>query len=322
MVVLLTTFLSVAEFVVSQVADSLRQGNYSKGRDVAFIYRTNAQSRALEEACVKKSLPYVIFGSATSFYKRQEIRDCLCFLQWLHNGRDRNAMLRAFVTPRRGIGDAAIEQFEEYCEQAEIAYQKSSSQAPVPTPLDVLLSFASGNPVVSGLTSPSEFFSKRPLNLFTQFASKMLSFRELAETSSLDTVLNAIIAEMELIDHIDKISKSKAEFEERKMNVEELVEATKKFRSAGPSLVRAQNGEDGFVESPLSSFLDDVALVTDLSESSREESFVAKLMTIHASKGMEFDTVFAVGNEDGTLPTSQVRFYADLSRLSASNSSP
>lgn len=280
-------------------------GKYDVDHTVAVIYRTNAQSRALEEACVRNNVPYVIFGSSASFYKRQEIKDSLCFLRWLHNGRDRSAMLRAMTTPKRGIGDAAIEEFEAYCAAVESYYAAKEASTAVPTPLDVLISLADDNSRDSEIPTPQEYLSKRSFNLFTPFARQMKSIRQKAEKESLEKVLEEVVKEFDLMTHLDKISKSTSEFQERKANVEELMRAAEKYTANGPCL-GGEVTEDGIDESPLTSFLDDVALVTDMAERSAEERFVVNLMTIHASKGMEFDTVFVVGNEDGTLPTSQV----------------
>jgi superfamily I DNA/RNA helicase len=111
--------------------------------------------------------------------------------------------------------------------------------------------------------------------------------------------------------HFDSISKAKAEFEERRLNVQELRQATKRYSTNGPALKQSSSvGTDNFEnESPQSNFLDDAALVTDIKgdaeTTSGEKRLAVNLMAIHASKGMEFDTVFVVGNEDGTFPLFQ-----------------
>jgi len=294
------------------VKGALAAGNYSASHSVAFIYRTNAQSRALEEACVKQNLPYVIFGSATSFYKRQEIKDCLCYLRWLHNGRDRAAMLRAMSTPKRGIGNVAVEEFESYCSHIDDFYDRESPGRSSPSQLDLLISLSDGNdqPFVQGALPASQFLSKRTLKLLVDFAKQMHSIRERAYSEPLEVVLAAVISEMRMIPHLDKISKSSSEFDERKQNVNELQQATKTYTKQGPCLATVGDGDGTggpvFLETPLGNFLDDVALVTDLAERSSEERFVVNLMTVHASKGGEYDTVFVLGMEDGTFPTSQV----------------
>jgi DNA helicase II / ATP-dependent DNA helicase PcrA len=309
-------FIVLAQFVVNWVNKQLANGSYGKDHSVAFIYRTNAQSRELEEACVQQNLPYVIFGSATSFYKRQEIKDCLCYLRWLYNGRDRTSMLRAVETPKRGIGDTAIREFDEYCALVDQLWEEQYPDSPRPSPLQVLFHLSGDD---SGLTVPNAQFppptialSTRPLRLLTEFSRQLASLRIFAKTATVEQLLNQVVESMMLIPHLDKISKSKAEFDERQAIVQELLQATSRYNAAGPCLPDAMiaTGDAEFTQPPLGTFLDDVALITDMADSndeSSEDRFVVNLMTIHASKGMEFDTVFFVGVEDGTLPTSQVR---------------
>jgi ATP-dependent exoDNAse (exonuclease V) beta subunit len=298
--------------------DANKYGNIdskNKMSSVALIYRTNAQSRALEEACVKYNLPYVIFGSATSFYKRREILDCLCFLRWIYNGRDRSAMLRAMKTPSRGIGDVAHEEFEQYCALvADNAYNGDAK----PTPLDVLISLSdaqSGVANIIGVPPPTECISGRALKSLMLLSKQMRAIRDLAYQQPVEIVLAYIIDTLDLLSHFDKYSESKSEFEERKGNVQELQQASKRYTNQGPCLRlsdKIQSDVDMNVDSatsPLGTFLDDISLVTEtadeLQKDNDQRSVVVCLMTIHASKGMEFDQVFLVGNEDGIFPTSQ-----------------
>jgi DNA helicase II / ATP-dependent DNA helicase PcrA len=287
--------------VVKHVKDLVNSGTYGPKHSVAFIYRTNAQSRALEEACVQQNLPYLIFGSATSFYKRQEIKDCLCFFRWLYNGHDRSAMLRVFKTPARGIGDVALREFDDYCGRVNAYFDEFYPEKPKFSPFDIFLAFSNGEggTVAEDIPPPSLAMSTRPLKVMTQFSAQFRRIRDLAYKEPVEKVLSSIVNDLELLPYLDKISKSKAEFEERKANVQELRNAAERYTKGGPCLDReiaTFQGDEDFTQSPLGTFLDDVALVTDM----------ASLMTIHASKGMEFDTVFVVGNEEGTFPTSQV----------------
>lgn len=220
-------------------------------------------------------------------------------------------MLRTMKTPTRGLGDVAIREFDDYCARIDEFFEVNHAGSPRPTPFDVLLLFSSHKPLSEGFPLPSESLSTRPLKLLTAFSLQMRFIRDMAYTAPVERVLALIIETLELIPHFDKISKSKAEFEERQANVRELRKASERYTKSGACLsndgVVAQD-IDEFTQSPLGTFLDDVSLVTemaDATERSGEERFVASLMTIHASKGMEFDSVFVVGNEDGTFPTSQ-----------------
>ena len=301
-----------ASFVVKTIKKMLADGPYTPASTVAILYRTNAQSRLLEEACVNNNLPYVILGKATSFYKRREVKDCLCFLRWLYNGRDKGSMVRTFQTPSRGLGEKAIEQFEEYCSLVFAACIKAGRAQP--TYLDILLSFP--HPEDEEMPVRKDIIATRPLKLFTEFARQMDKIRELAYSEPVEKILALVIDEFELMSHFDKTSDSKAEFEERQGNVQELQSATRRYTDDGPCLQGVVSTEDndslnlGSVRSPLGAFLDDVALVTESASekeegSNKKDRFVVSLMTIHASKGMEFDGVFLTGCEDDNFPTSR-----------------
>ena len=306
-----------ASFVVQTIQDSIASGDYTPDCTVAIIYRTNAQSRAIEEACVQANLPYVIRGSSGAFYKRAEIQDCLCFLRLLRNGRDEAAMKRAIKTPSRGIGDVAYQEFDSYCQKIEEFYRSNYPDRAVPTPFDVLISLTDdGNKsdstcIVQEAPSPTEFISKRALNRFIPFSKQMRLIRSKAQTLTVAGLMSSIIVNLELRSHVDAISKSSSEFSDRWSNVIELRRAAQKYSDDGASLTSLQEGdddEDQPAETPLTNFLDDVALVTDMADDATdpngaEKRLVVNLMTIHASKGMEFDGVFLIGNEDGTLPT-------------------
>lgn len=215
---------------------------------------------------MKQNLPYVIFGSATSFYKRQEVKDCLCFLRWLHNGRDRGSMLRAFITPKRGIGDSAIGEFDSLCEMVDKEWQSKWGNVPGPTPLDVLLSFSGPTEFTDRLAvDHSSRVSSRFNKLFTKFSQQIRNVHTYASKATVGQVLARLIEELELMKHFDKISKSRSEFEERKSNVEELRRAAEKYVGPCLSTKLAPSNLDEFEPTPLGEFLDDVALVADVS---------------------------------------------------------
>lgn len=321
-----------AKFVVDTIQNMTAHGDLQQGDTVAMIYRTNAQSRYLEEACVQQNLPYVIRGGAGGFYKRAEIRDCLCFLKWINNGNDDGSMMRAMKTPTKGIGEKAFQEFKDYCELVQKYFRQNCPDRERPTCLDVLISMTDDarggdDSEGDGETTTESFFpegaplahdhiGKRALKPLLKFSSKMSLIRSRAYTENIGKLLFFVIEELELMAHFDAISKSRTEFLERKENVQELRNAAKKYSSYGPSLgtkgggssqtSSEQEDDDDVigVDSALSSFLDDVALVSDIAEANNEDNnrLVVSLMTIHASKGTEFDCVFVVGLEEGTLP--------------------
>lgn len=291
-----------ANFVVTTVNSMIENGDITPSSTVAFIYRTNAQSRLLEEACVEHNLRYVVRGSAGTFYKRAEIQDCMSFLKIMYNPRDRTAWARAVKAPSRGIGDTSLNEFFRYCDAvAETHAKMNNANDSIPTPLDVLISFA---PTESSMVvSPKDFLSTRSMNRFIPFASSMRSLRRKAEEQTVSDFLLTIVEDLDLRSHIDSISKTNDEFADRLANVMELVNAAERYNDDGPCI--SYNSE----EVPIGKFLDDVALITEIapdeSDADDKSRVVANLMTIHSSKGMEFDVVFIVGNEEGTFPTQQ-----------------
>jgi len=310
---------SEARFVVDTILELKASNDLAPGDTVAMVYRTNAQSRYLEEACVQQNLPYVIRGGAGGFYKRAEIKDCLCFLRWLYNGNDEGSMIRAMKTPSKGIGAKGFGEFRDYCDLVQSYIRQNHPDCERPTYLDVLISMTNRGGdsdkdylLPEGTPSAEDHISKRALNNFLKFSAQMGEIRANAYRADVGTLLLFVIEKLKLLDHFDAISKSKSEFLERKENVKELRNAANKYASYGPSLTRGpsdnDNGDVMGVDSALSSFLDDVALVSDTAEANEEDKdpsrMVVNLMTIHASKGTEFDCVFVVGLEEGTLPCS------------------
>lgn len=307
---------SESSFVVSTIMDMLESEEITQTSTVAILYRANSQSRHLEEACVANGLPYVIRGGAGGFYNRAEIKDCLCFLRWLHNGNDTGSMLRAFKTPTKGIGPKAIVDFQDYCDKVQAYFREQQSHRARPTPLDILISmtdgdYAGGNeqPLLLSMDAPQapDHFPKRALKSFFDFSSKMRDIRATAFENPVDELIVHIIEELKFKDHLAAMSKSQAELSDRLENLQELRRAANEYAKIGVALSTVS--EDGALEneSGLAAFLDDVALVRDMSDVAEEQKqdeqrFVVNLMTIHASKGAEFDAVFVVGLEDGTLP--------------------
>jgi len=308
-----------ASFVVTEIQKMEAAGTLTPLSTVALIYRTNAQSRSLEEACVAQNLKYLVRGSAGTFYSRAEVKDCLCFLKFIYNGCDRQAILRAVKTPSRGIGGVSLNEFFDYCEEAKdtiTAKDLDSGIIPM-TPLDILISLSDdGDREASPFISPEGFLTKRTLNRLRPFASQMKMLRKKAQTETVSDLLSSIIDIMQLNNHFDSISKTSDEFADRLSNVMELRNAAERYTDDGPCLPKKKNIEDGDEDlqgiadvSPLGNFLDDVSLLTEIDKPDGDDSddeqkrLHANLMTIHASKGMEFDAVFLVGNEEGTFPT-------------------
>ena len=301
-----------ASFVVKSILGMVDEGELSPESTIAIIYRTNAQSRALEEECVSKNLRYLVRGSAGTFYSRQEVKDCLCFLKCIYNSRDRSAMIRASKTPSRGIGDVAMKEFFTYCDEIDRFLANNHPDEPRTNPLQVLISLVDETLAEEKKFPPAgDVMSTRALNRFLPFASQMKSVYAKSASETVSALLSSIIDDLDLRAHFDNISKTTEEFQDRMSNVMELLNAAERYDEAGPSIPSSFDEAEAAGESPLGLFLDDVALLTETENDSDESasSFscdkraIANLMTIHASKGMEFDCVFLVGNEEGTFPT-------------------
>ncbi|KAI2488939.1 UvrD-like helicase C-terminal domain [Fragilaria crotonensis] len=290
-----------ASYVVGIVQEMIEKSELLPHQTVAILYRTNAQSRALEEACVSKNLPYVVRGATGAFYDRAEIKDCLCFLRWLRNGRDQSAMLRAFKTPSKGLGDKGVSEFQAYCRAVEKTYAEENIPD-VPSPLDLLIAMTDERvSIIDDAPTPDGYISRRTYKPLASFSMKMSAIVQRANKESVSELIKSVVTTIGLEDHFNAISNSQGEFSDRLSNVEELRQAAERYTNGRAALIPP---DDDIIEgSPLSNFLDDVSLFTDVAE--EREGFKVNLMTIHAAKGMEFDVVFVVGNEDGTFPTTQ-----------------
>ena len=254
-----------ARFVVTTINSMIDDCDLTPTSTVALIYRTNAQSRLLEEACVEHNLRYVVRGSSGTFYKRAEIQDCMSFLKLMYNDRDRSAWARAVKAPSRGIGLASINEFFRYCDAVTDKYlETADNRGAMPTPMDVLTSLAptdnQGGNAGMQLVPPKDHMSTRSINRFIPFASSMGSLRRKAETQAVPDFLLSMIEDLGLKSHFDSISKTRDEYEDRLSNVMELVRAAERYKEDGPCIGQSV-GEEESMETPLGNFLDDVALI-------------------------------------------------------------
>ena len=220
----------------------------------------------------------------------------MAYLRLFYNPRDRNTWARCIKAPTKGIGPASLKEFFSYDDAIKEHHTDEGRASP--TPLDALISLVEEN--TDGDPDPSQFMSTRSINRFVPFAMDMTALRKKGFREDIATFLLSIVDDLKLNSHFDAISSTKDEYEDRLANVMELARASERYKDDGPCLT-----DDG-LSTPLASFIDDVALISDLEPDEESESdgrLTANLMTIHASKGLEFDAVFLVGNEDGTIPT-------------------
>jgi DNA helicase-2/ATP-dependent DNA helicase PcrA len=254
-----------AEFVAEEIMSLSTGARALAYRDIAVLYRTNSQSRALEESLRKRAIPYRLVG-AVRFYDRREIRDLMSYLKLIANPADDEAFLRAISVPRRGLGDATLETL------AAVAR-------------------AAGRPMLEIAADSGRLASLRPAarQALGDFAALILRQRESAKDSAVDELLRNVIEEIRYADHL----KSEGpEGMERIENVKELI--------AGASEVVAdEGGELGLT--PLDHFLQHASLITDVDRQNPNADAIT-MMTLHNAKGLEFPAVFITGLEDGLFP--------------------
>lgn len=233
--------------------------------DMAILYRTNAQSRVLEEALIKRALPYTMVGG-TKFYDRKEIKDVLAYLRVLYNPFDDLSLLRIINVPKRSIGATTVAKLQDY------AREKGTSLFMTLTQLHLIDS-------IKGKTKEKlEEFGILIFTLVSEMEDKTV-------LDILESILDRTGYLAQLEESTDPQDQARAE------NIGELLSVAKDFQDTNPT---------GTVED----FLEQVALVNDVDSFEQEESKVT-LMTLHAAKGLEFPIVFLGGLEEGLFPHSR-----------------
>ncbi len=254
-----------ASIVVDTIAGLVARAQAQPG-DCAIMYRTNAQSRLLEEAFLRRSLPYKLVG-AQRFYGRREIKDVIAYLRLVQNPDDDISLSRVINVPSRGIGTKTSAALRTRAQQLGL------------TPGQLLLELSSGaNP------GRAEYFSTRAASALVNFGSMLLNWVEQREQFAPLDLLDRILVDTDYRDYIDDGSEEGAE---RWENVQELRRLAMEHK-----------------EESLSAFLEDIALVSD-QDTIDASANVPTLLTLHAAKGLEFPYVFIVGLNDGTLPHSR-----------------
>ncbi len=255
-------------FVAATIFEE-KMRNQQKNGEFAILYRTNAQSRAMEDALRKRDIPYRIYGGL-SFYQRKEIKDILCYLRLIINPQDEEALVRVINYPARGIGDSTIEKLTI----AANHYKKSI--------FEIMLHIDKIDLKLNGGT-------KAKLNDFVQMIQ---SFQVIDQNHDAFFLAEHVAKKTGLVQELRK--DATPEGVARIENIEELLNGIKDF-TIGQQEIDGARGS-------LAEFLEDVALATDLDKDTSDEDRVA-LMTIHLAKGLEFPTVFIVGLEEDLFPS-------------------
>lgn len=232
--------------------------------DFAILYRTNAQSRALEEKLIEKNIPYRIYGGI-NFYARREIKDILAYLKTIDNARDDLSVKRILNVPKRGIGAASVAKVDDYAYENDITFYVALRQAKE----------------VPGL--------QRAVSKVEGFVTQIEVLKSKSQYIGVGKLIEEIIETVGYSDYIDAESESDEQATERRQNIDELIS-------------KAVQYEETVDEPSLSGFLEEVALVADI-DNLDENNDMVSLMTIHSAKGLEFPIVYLAGMEDGLFPS-------------------
>ena len=249
------------------VASSIFEDRNNKkleNRDFAILYRTNSQSRSMEEALRKMNIPYRIFGGL-SFYQRKEIKDLLSYLRFIINPNDEQSFRRIINLPKRGIGNSSVDKI-------------------------VVASFENDLTLWEVLQKIRKFLPGRAANAVENFITLIKTFKikleraDAFETASFVAKQSGLLKEL----YDDKTIEGLSRYE----NVQELLNAIKEF-------VDTPEQEDKSLEA----FIADVALLTDADKTDPNDTDYVNMMTIHSAKGLEFKHVFVVGMEEDLFPS-------------------
>ena len=255
-------------FVASTIFEQKMQ-NQLNNSDFAILYRTNAQSRAMEDALRKKDIPYKIYGGL-SFYQRKEIKDVLAYLRLIINPKDEEALVRVINYPTRGIGTTTLEKLNI----AANHYKRSIFE------------------VIEYIDRIDLKINSGTKNKLSDFVTMIKNFQVINESHDAYYLTDYVVKKTGLIQELKK--DATPEGVTRLENIEELLNGIKDFTEGQKEVDGARGG--------LSEFMEDVALATDMDNDKSDDDRVS-LMTIHLAKGLEFPYVFCVGMEEDLFPS-------------------
>ena len=260
-----------AGFVISQISQLVREGEHQAG-DCAVMYRVNAQSRALEEACLQQGMQYRLVGGIR-FYHRREVKDLMAYLHLLHNPQDEVNLTRVVNVPPRGIGAKSLQELVRWSQGERVSLYGAMQR--------IAEARQQGQPCPAPLPS-------RAANSIANFADMVQRLVEQSQQLRVMELIDLVLEDSGLRHHIQS---SDDQPEERWENILELRETAREFNAEQPP--------DG-----LATLLERLSLVADVDSYEDSEDSVT-LITLHQAKGLEFPVVFIVGMEEGLLPHSR-----------------
>ena len=262
-----------AEYIAGDIKRKKRE-LVSDYRECAVLYRTNAQSRLLEESFISLNIPYNVVGGV-NFYARKEIKDILAYLKTIDNGKDDLAVKRIINVPRRGIGATSINKVQMYADSRGISFFEALVQ-------------------VDEIPAIGKAAEK-----LRDFATMIRMFRTKLQAYSLEDLITDVIETTGYAKELEDADDEEAK--DRLDNIDELITKLVSFE-----MEREELGE----EATLSDFLEEVALVADIDGVNKDDNKVL-LMTLHSAKGLEFSQVYLAGLEDGVCPSYQTIISTD-----------
>lgn len=260
-------------FVARTIDDLKREEDYHY-RDFAVLYRTNAQSRTIEEALLKSNIPYTMVGG-TKFYSRKEIRDIIAYLNIIANPADNISFERIINEPKRGVGPGTLDKLRAFASQEGSSLLDASQ--------NILLSPIKGK-------AAGSIFELANLIDYLRVSLDSLSVSEVVEKVLDNTGYTAALA-----------AQQTPESENRLENIQEFLSVTKNFDEKAQESSEEETGLER-----LSRFLNDLALVADTDDGDATSNEIT-LMTLHAAKGLEFPVVFVIGMEEDVFPISRAK---------------
>ena len=259
-----------ANFISENAHSIFDVGDHYK--DMAVLYRSNAQSRTVEEALLRQNIPYVIYGGVR-FYERLEIKNVLSYLRIILNSSDNNAFERAIGVPSRGVGEKTLFNIRNYAQEFDLSLSQAAKQMIT-------------KEIIKGKAGQS----------ISDFINLIESSSEQINDMSSDQFVEMVINQSGLIDHHMKEPGEKGRI--RVENINELISAVKSFEALNKHEDMSEYG------SYISAFLSSVSLDMGETQASKSDDAV-QLMTIHSAKGLEFKYVFMIGMEESLFPHSR-----------------
>lgn len=257
-------------FKIAHEIHDIHMENNLTYNDFAILYRTNSQSRAFEESLRKINIPYKVYGGL-SFYQRKEIKDILAYLRLLTNPNDEEALKRVINYPKRGIGLSTVEKIKQYAQM----YEKSMWD------------------IISNIGTAQYDFNSGTVKKLYGFYELINSFGNRVTSANAYDITHGIAQASGIISEIqsDKTTEGISRYE----NIQELLNSVKDYTQTS-----LEEGNDPY----LSSFIEEIALLTDQDKGDNNDYNFVTLMTAHSAKGLEFKNVFIVGLEEELFPSS------------------